>query len=75
MKSVWFTAPVASLLLLTGCITPQKVNQVRQDAAVYRAQESERDAYDRCSQTAIPGSMEHMACMAALTKAAGTPAK
>jgi hypothetical protein len=74
-QSVRLAALTVGLFLLTGCAIPQKINQVQQDVKVYRAQQDERDAYDRCTQSTLPGSMEHMECMAALAKGNATPAK
>lgn len=50
------------MLGLCACALPQKINQLRQDKALFDRQQDEKAAYDRCSRDALPGTTQHMAC-------------
>jgi starvation-inducible outer membrane lipoprotein len=64
----------AMALVLSGCVLPQKISQTEQDAARYRAEESEKAAYEKCTADSMPGTMQHLACRMSAEKSA-TPAK
>ena len=59
--------------LLTGCASPQKIKQAEQDAARYRVEESEKAAYDHCTEQALPGTLQHFACRMSAEKSTGAP--
>lgn len=61
----------AMMLLLSGCASPQKIKQTEQDAARYRAEESEKAAYDQCTEQAMPGTLQHFACRMSAEKSVG----
>ena len=54
-------------LLLSGCVSPQKIQKTQADAAQYDAQLQARRSNEECSQTAMPGTPEHLACRLAKT--------
>jgi starvation-inducible outer membrane lipoprotein len=49
-------------LILSGCVAPKKIQQERADQAMFGAQLRDREANDRCSETAMPGTPQHLAC-------------
>jgi outer membrane murein-binding lipoprotein Lpp len=53
----------ACSLILCGCIAPQKIQKTQADAAEVEAQSRARADYERCSQQAMPGTPEHLACV------------
>jgi outer membrane murein-binding lipoprotein Lpp len=59
----------ACVLVLCGCIAPQKIQKTRADAAEVRAQARARADYEQCTQQAMPGTPEHLACLLAKTNA------
>ena len=61
---------IAGSLLLAACVPVQKIKQEEADQAKLHVERQERDAYDKCTQTLMPGSTEHLACRmgAPLTK-------
>jgi len=66
----------AMTLLLSGCASPQKIKKTEQDAARYRVEESEKAAYDQCTEQALPGTLQHFACRMSAEKGTGSaPAK
>jgi outer membrane murein-binding lipoprotein Lpp len=64
-------APFAALILcLAGCVSPQKIDKTRADMDTFNAERQARDANQQCSETAMPGTVEHLACRMAKTKGA-----
>jgi len=61
-------------LFLPGCVTPQKIKQEQQDEARYIGEKSEKAAYDKCTDEAMPGTLQHFACRMSAEKSA-PPAK
>jgi hypothetical protein len=55
------------VLLLAGCVSPDKVQKTRADAAQFDAELQARRSNEQCSQTAMPGTPEHLACRLAKT--------
>jgi starvation-inducible outer membrane lipoprotein len=60
----------ACALLLSACVNPQKLQQGRADVAKFQAQRQEQDSNAQCSQTAMPGTPQHLACRLAKTSGA-----
>jgi outer membrane murein-binding lipoprotein Lpp len=58
---------VACGLLLAGCVAPQKLQKVQADAAQYDTALQARKSNAQCSQMAMPGTPEHLACRLAKT--------
>jgi outer membrane murein-binding lipoprotein Lpp len=56
-------------LMLCGCVAPQKIQKTQADAAEVQAQSKARADYEQCSQTAMPGTPEHLACRLARANA------
>jgi outer membrane murein-binding lipoprotein Lpp len=54
-------------LLLAGCVSPEKVQKTRMDAAQFDAELQARKSNAQCSETAMPGTPEHLACRLAKT--------
>ena len=62
------TMPVVAItLLLAGCVSPQKIEKTQEDAQTFAAERQARDANQQCSETAMPGTVEHLACRLAKT--------
>jgi hypothetical protein len=61
---------IAVFFMLAGCVEPQKVEKARADAAAFQAERQAREATRQCSETAMPGTTEHLACRLAKTKSA-----
>jgi hypothetical protein len=57
-----YLVPLACVLLLSGCVPHQKLQQEQVDAARYRAQLGERESSQQCSEVAMPGTTEHLVC-------------
>lgn len=53
---------VTGAFLLCACVPAQKLSQEQGDQARLNAQLQERAADEKCSQAAMPGTPEHMAC-------------
>ena len=49
-------------LALCACVPAARLKQDQADQARFNAQLQERDRNEKCSQTAMPGTPEHMAC-------------
>ena len=64
----------AAALILCGCVTPQRIKQEQQDQARYSAEKSERAAYNKCTNEAMPGTLQHFACRLS-AKQSAAPAK
>ena len=65
---------VAGLLILSGCVSPQKVQKTRDDAAAYAAARHERDVAQHCiDQGAMPGTEADLECRLGLSKPAQAP--
>jgi hypothetical protein len=62
------TLLIVLLFVLAGCVDPRKVEKTQADAATFNAQRQARDANQECSQTAMPGTVEHLNCRLAKTK-------
>ncbi|HWC63331.1 MAG TPA: hypothetical protein VG501_06900 [Rhizomicrobium sp.] len=61
---------VVLLIVLAGCVDPRKIEKTQADAAAFNAQRQARDANEQCSQTAMPGTVEHLNCRLAKTRRA-----
>ena len=72
MRALRFSLAVCGALILCGCVAPQKIKQTEQDAARYSVEESEKAAYEKCTDEAMPGTLQHFACRMSAEKA---PAK
>jgi hypothetical protein len=59
---------IAVLAPLAGCISPQKIEKTRADATTFAVERQARDANQQCSETAMPGTVEHLTCRLAKTK-------
>ena len=60
---------LASLLVLSGCVSPQKVQKTRDDAAAYTAARHERDVAQHCIDPgAMPGTEADLECRLGLSK-------
>jgi outer membrane biogenesis lipoprotein LolB len=60
-----FTVLAMAAFALCGCISPQKLKATEQSYETFQQQKQAHDATQRCTDAgAIPGSMEHLACMA-----------
>jgi hypothetical protein len=58
-----FTVLAMASLLLSGCVSPQKLKDTEQSYETFEQQKQARDASQRCTDAgAIPGSMEHFEC-------------
>jgi starvation-inducible outer membrane lipoprotein len=58
---------ITAALLLSACVSPQKIEKTESDAAAYKAARQAREADQQCSQTALPGTPQHLACRLAKT--------
>lgn len=49
-------------LLLSGCVSPQKLQKTQTDAAQFDAALQARRSNEQCSETAMPGTIQHLSC-------------
>jgi outer membrane biogenesis lipoprotein LolB len=70
-----FTLLAMTALLLSGCISPQKVKDTEQSYKTFEQQKQALDANQRCTDAgAVPGSMEHLECSVGVTPPPGMAA-
>jgi len=72
MSRLWTS--MAAVVLLTGCVSPQRIERARTDAAIYGEQQRARDVRERCIDGgALPGTTAYLECQLKLTKPAQKP--
>ena len=60
---------MVGLLVLSGCVSPQKLQKARDDAAAYATAQHERDIAQHCiDQGAMPGTEANLECRLGLSK-------
>ena len=65
---------LASILVLSGCVTPQKLQKARSDFSTYSAQQRQRSAVERCADAgAMPGTTAELQCRMGLGGAPPAP--
>lgn len=53
---------MALAVLLAACVPAERLRQEQVDQARLTAQRQEHDSNEKCSQIAMPGTPEHLAC-------------
>ena len=62
MSRISRAALLAAALLVCGCVSPQKIQKTGADQARLNAELKERESAGKCSEAAMPGTVEHMEC-------------
>jgi len=66
---------LAGILILPGCVAPQKLQKARTDFSTYSAQQRQRSAIERCADAgAMPGTTAELQCRMGHGGAAPQPA-
>jgi hypothetical protein len=73
MQSRWLI--LAGILVLCGCVAPQKLQKARTDISTYSAQQHQRNTVERCADAgAMPGTTAELECRMGLGGTAPQPA-
>jgi outer membrane murein-binding lipoprotein Lpp len=66
---------LAGMLILSGCVSPQKIQKTRTDFSTYSAERQRRNAVERCANAgAMPGTTAELECRMGLGGVAPQPA-
>jgi hypothetical protein len=66
---------LAGMLVLLGCVSPQKLQKARTDISTYSAERQRRNAVERCADAgAMPGTTAELECRMGLGGTAPPPA-
>jgi hypothetical protein len=65
---------LAGILVLPGCVAPQKLQKARTDFSTYSEQRHQRSTLERCADAgAMPGTTAELECRMGLGGAAPSP--
>jgi hypothetical protein len=65
---------LASALVLSACVNPQKLKQEDADQSRLNAELRERESADKCTNAIMPGTPEHMECRLGIAGGGAPPA-
>jgi hypothetical protein len=73
MQTRWLI--LAGILVLSGCVAPQKLQKTRADISTYSEQRHQRNILERCADAgAMPGTTAELECRMGLGGTAPQPA-
>jgi starvation-inducible outer membrane lipoprotein len=73
MQTRWLI--LAGILVLSGCVAPQKLQKTRTDISTYSEQQRQRATIERCADAgAMPGTTAELECRMGLGGTAPEPA-
>jgi len=73
MQTRWLI--LAGILVLSGCVAPQKLQKARTDISTYSEQRHQRATVERCADAgAMPGTTAELECRMGLGGTASQPA-